>query len=170
MPRILAGEGMDVAQEQEVPSVTKKKISREKEALQNYGLAVLFVGIAPLLPILLEISISGEVTEGSVIITSAIYSITIALASNNRFYFGFFFFASVIESAFYGATANKGSQSLVVTMSHIRIVINKGDNLSDVRYTFVAILVTFAALTIERFGRHMRNREEFFEFLKGQES
>jgi hypothetical protein len=147
---------------------TDAKESRTKEAYQNYGLSLLFLGIAPLLPILLEWAISGQIAGGSILITAAIYSISAALASNSRFYFGLFLFAAIIESAFYGAVSINGDSDKVLTsrIMGIRIIAYKGASQSDMRYTLIAVLITFVALAVERYGRHVNNREEFFEFLK----
>jgi hypothetical protein len=142
--------------------------SAEQEAWQNYGLSVIFVGIVPLLPILIEMFIGGDVAESSLIITAAVYSITVALASNNRFYFGFFLVASILESAVYGAAASNNVRvpPTVVSLAGIRIATDGAGGLSDSRVLLIAIGITFISLVIERFTRHIRNREQFFEFMK----
>jgi hypothetical protein len=154
------------------PAAPAAKSTREKEAWQNYGLSLLLLGIAPLLPILLELGITGYVNGGSVLITAAIYSIASALASNSRFYFGLFLFAAVVESAFYGATANTGDPKEILTTKFIgiRILLERGASRSDMQMTIIAVIITFVALAVERYGRHVNNREEFFEFLKRREA
>lgn len=142
-----------------------------KEAWQNYGLAIIFIGVAPLLPIIIELSVSREVTEGPLFITAAMYSITVALASNNRFYMGFFLIASIIEAAIYGSiTKETGAHPLTSNIVGIKVVSNDSSGLSDSRILFIAILIPFISLLVERFSRHIRKREEFFEFLKGREA
>jgi hypothetical protein len=154
------------------PAAPTTKLTRGKEAWQNYGLSLLLLGIAPLLPILLELAIAGNVAAGSILITAAIYSIAAAIASNSRFYFGLFLFAAVVESAFYGATAtaNDSGQILTVKIMSIRILMSKDASRSDMLMTIIAVIVTFIALAVERYGRHVNNREEFFEFLKRREA
>lgn len=156
--------------------VSKQKRKWRKEiwrkiSWQNYGLSLIFIGIVPLLPIVIELFVRGDVAESSLFITAAIYSIAIGLASNNRFYFGFFLVASILESAVYGAVAN-GVITHPVTgrIIGIKIVSNSSSGLSDCKALFVAILIPFGSLMVERFSRHILIREEFFEFLKGKEA
>jgi hypothetical protein len=168
--------GVDVSGTPDTPDTPdtsrgQSKASKLNEAWQNYGLSLVFVGVVPLLPILIELLVRGKVTEGSLFVTAAIYSITIALASNNRFYFGFFLVASIIEAAMYGSTVN-GITAHPVTgnLVGMEIVSNSSSGLSESKAILVAILVPFVSLLVERFSRHVIVREEFFEFLKSKEA
>jgi hypothetical protein len=152
-----------------VESPDEGEIAKWKEPWQNYGLSLLFIGIVPLLPIIIELFVSGRITEDSLIIAAAIYSIAVALASNNRFYFGSFFVASIVESAIYGSVAKaNGSNVTTGRVLGLKISSDGGSALSDNKYIFIAIILPFASVLVERFSRHVRNREEFFEFLKGR--
>lgn len=143
--------------------------ARLSEPLQNYGLSLLFIGFVPLLPVTLELLVRKQVTGDSLIITAAIYSITVALASNSRLYFGFFLVASIIESTVYGSIVD-GSSSPTITDSVVGIEVSGMTKAasSDVKFVPFAILIPFASVLVERLSRHVINREEFFEFLKGK--
>jgi hypothetical protein len=67
----------------------KSAESRRQDEWQNYGLALLLIGAVPILPIVIELIIHKAITKDSLAITAAVYSITVAIASNNKFYFCF---------------------------------------------------------------------------------
>jgi hypothetical protein len=141
-----------------------------KMAWQNYGLAMLLLGAVPLLPLVIELIIHKAITEDSLAITAAVYSITVAIASNNKFYFMLFFIASVVEAALYGSITNTPVSANLSTwkLGRIPITSYSPSQNSDNGIFLIAMLLTFVSLLIERYSRHVTNREEFFEFLKGK--
>lgn len=148
----------------------KSAKSRWQDAWQNYGLAVLLIGIVPILPILIELIIHKSITEDSLAITAAVYSITVAVASNSKFYFAFFLVASIIEAALYGSITDSPSRSTISVwnFADIHITSYAPSQNTDNGIFLVAMLLTFLSLLVERYSRHITNREEFFEFLKGK--
>jgi hypothetical protein len=148
----------------------KGDVSRRNEARDNFLLAVLFIGMVPLLPVIVELIITKQIGEQSLMITAAVYSITIALASNSRLYFGSFLVASLIEVAIYGSVADPSAHLAYGQVLGIKISSNNSSALPDNLYLFIAIAIPFASLVVERYSRHIRNREEVFEFLKGKEA
>ena len=131
---------------------------------------MLLIGAVPILPIVIELIIHKAITEDSLAITAAVYSITVAIASNNKFYFAFFLVASILEAALYGSITNSpvSTNISVWKFSHIPITSYSPSQNSDNGIFLIAMLLTFLSLLIERYSRHITNREEFFEFLKGK--
>jgi hypothetical protein len=41
--------------------------------------------------------------------------------------------------------------------------------MANIKFFFIAIVIPFASVLVERFSRHVLNREEIFEFLRGKE-
>lgn len=142
----------------------------QKEPWQNYGLAVLFIGVVPLLPLIIEWLGRREISEDAVIITVAVYSVTVALASNNRFFFGFLLLSSIVVASMYGFAADPSRRSHEV-ISHILGIrtYSFSTDIANNNWTFSSIiLISLLSVLFERFSRHVRYREEFFEFLKSK--
>jgi hypothetical protein len=124
---------------------------------QNYGIAVLSIGVAPWFPVIIEWTIewlnAHPVTIDSLVITLAIYSITVALSTSDLFLCILFLVLSAFDSAVYGA--------LLLSASH-----------DPIRRTIVIIvlsllgLLTFGSVLRERYVRHVQQHEVFFEWLK----
>jgi hypothetical protein len=124
---------------------------------QNYGLAVLSIGVAPWLPLIIEWTIewlnSRPIAIDSLVITLACYSITVALSTRYVLLCILFLILAGFDSAVYG--------SLLATASH--------DTLRRalvISVLFLLGLVTFASVVRERFLRHMQQHEVFLEWLK----
>lgn len=124
---------------------------------QNYGVAVLSIGVAPWLPLIIEWTIewlnSRPIAIDSLVITLACYSITVALSTRYLFLSIFFLILSGFDSAIYGA--------LLVTASHDAL-----RRALVISVLFLLGLLTFASVVRERFIRHMQQHEVFFEWLK----
>jgi hypothetical protein len=124
---------------------------------QNYGLAVLSIGLVPWFPLLIEWTIewlnSRPIAIDSLVITLACYSITVALATRYLLLSILFLLLSGFDSAIYGA--------LLVAASH--------DTLRRalvISVLFLLGLLTFASVARERYIRHMQQHEVFPEWLK----
>lgn len=149
----------------------KRILSGQKEAWQNYGLAITLVGFLPLLPAVIEWFVRREISEETLIITVAVYCLTIAVASNNRLYFGLLLTVSVLVSSSYGIAADPPENAHLVSSHVMGITVasfSKGAARNNTTL-FIVTLLTFLSVLVERFSRHVRNREEFFEFLKGKD-
>jgi hypothetical protein len=137
---------------------TRSKAS-DKAARQNYRSAVLSIGIAPWLPLIIEWGIEGlyshPITINSLVITLACYSITVALSTNDPFLCILFLMLSAIDSAFYGALLANTSHDTLRQAILIMVMSILG-------------LLTFASVLRERYVRHVERREIFFEWLKPQ--
>jgi hypothetical protein len=142
----------------------------QKEPWQNYGLAVLFVGVFPLLPLISEWLGRREISEDALIITTAVYSVTAALASTNKFFFGALLAASILVASTYGLVADP-SQNAHVAFSHflgIRTYAYTADLPNNNTAFAVVVVGGFLSVVVERYSRHVRGREEFFEFLRSK--
>jgi hypothetical protein len=119
--------------------------------------AVLSIGVAPWLPLIIEWTIewlnSRPIAIDSLVITLACYSITVALSTRYLFLSIFFLILSGFDSAIYGA--------LLVTASHDAL-----RRALVISVLFLLGLLTFASVVRERFIRHMQQHEVFFEWLK----
>ena len=127
------------------------------KAYQNFGVAVLSIGIAPWLPLIIEWTIEWfsvrPIAIDSLVITLACYSITVALATRYIFLTVLFLMLSGIDSAIYGA--------LLVSASH--------DTLRRALVIGVLVLLgilTFACVLRERYVRHVQQHEVFPEWLR----
>lgn len=124
---------------------------------QNYWLAVLSIGVAPWLPMIIEWTIEWlnyhPITINSLVITLACYSITVALSTNDIFLCVLFLILAGFDSAVYGA--------LLANMP-------AGGLRQGVLIAVISIvgLLTFLSVLRERWVRHMQRHEVFFEWLK----
>ena len=135
---------------------------------QNWGISVLAFGISPLLPLLIQHFGQHKVTEDALLITLALYCLTIALITTSRFYFFLEMILAVFLSAIYGLTTIPGSaHEAIMTVVGIHISsYSTSMTLDDNRFLFVVMLLLFVSVVVERFFRHVINHEEVFEFLK----
>jgi hypothetical protein len=126
-------------------------------ARQNYGLAVLSIGIAPWLPMIIEWTIEWlevhPITINSLVITLACYSITVALSTSYPFLCVLFLILSGFDSAVYGALLADTSQGTLRQAVLIAVLSLLG-------------LLTFVSVLRERYVRHVQRHEVFFEWLK----
>lgn len=106
--------------------------------------------LLPLLPLFLEWWFAGDIDARSVALTAALYTMAIALSSRHVWLLGVGFLWSFVFSAAFGYLSTDPRPAL----EHVRA------------FSGVAIAFVFAAHIIERFVRHVRKEEEFFEFLK----
>jgi hypothetical protein len=124
---------------------------------QNYGLAVLSIGIAPWLPIIIEWLIewvyARPIDVNSLVITLACYSITVALSTNYPFMCFLFLILSGVDSAIYGALLADASHDTFRQGILIAVLSLLG-------------ILTFASVARERYVRHVQQHQVFFEWLK----
>ena len=124
----------------------------------NWGLAVLSIGIAPWLPMIIEWSIewaqSRPIAIDSLVITLACFSITVSLSTSYPFLCFLFLFLSVLDSAIYGALLAAASPHDAFRRGVLVGVLS------------LLGVLTFASVLRERFIRHVEQHEVFFEWLK----
>src|SRR5262249_13766200 len=135
---------------------------------QNYVLSVLFIGVLPLLPLIIEWFGKREISEDALIVTTAVYSITVALASNIKVFFGLLLFAAIIVASMYGFAAHSPNSAHAIFgwFLGIRTYSYSTGGANDNPFFASVMIFGFLSVVAERYSRHIGNREEFFEFLK----
>lgn len=123
---------------------------------ENLVLAVCVHLGLPLLPILVEWGSSGEVTPSSLILTASIFIITIGVSSRSRAFFGATLIGCIFFAAQYGSAAvaaRYGANAPAGTLLAVRLA------------PWVIAIVLFLHL-VERYHRHVVDREGVFAFMK----
>ena len=134
---------------------------------ENCGAALLLIGVFPLAPILLELLLSGNIAIDSLTLTAAIYAVTIAVASYRVILFISGFLVALFECVLYGqdVTVTPVKHPGVASFLGVKISGN-GSSPSHAGLILLVIILLFTSLAIERFVRHVKDHEDFFEFLK----
>jgi hypothetical protein len=136
----------------------------------NYIQAILLIGLVPLFPIILEGLLKGSVLIDSLTLTATIYAVTIAIASCNIPLFLFGFCVGILSCALYAQDASVAPVSHPASAHFMGIlIISEGSSppSHDV-LTLIAIFIFFLCVIIERYFRHVVDREIFLEFMKGR--
>jgi hypothetical protein len=121
--------------------------SRTIGGWQDFGLAVIFHLLFPLLPVLIELMATARVTETTLTLTASLYAIGIGVASPNRLVFGLAIFAGVVAAIAFG------------------FVTGSPDSFAGARELSVVVIVFFFLThAVERFWLHVGKREVFFKF------
>jgi hypothetical protein len=134
----------------------------------NWGSSVLFIGLLPLFPMFAEWWDKHEVDIGTLTITAAIYAITVGVSSRWLFMLFAGIFAALIETFSFGTTINVASVQNPGSSNFLGMVITS-DNSSrppHAGFALVIIVSLLVSVTAERSLRHLKDREEFFEFIK----
>lgn len=117
---------------------------------QNFLTCIALHMLLPLLPLLLELWFANTVEAKSAALTAALYSLAIGLSSQFKLILGVGFLFGFTFSAVFGYLSTQPANGLENALAA----------------SFSAIVVVFVAHITERYYRHVRNEEEFFEFLK----
>jgi hypothetical protein len=128
--------------------ITPKRVPGLSDEWQNLILSIIFVMFLPLLPILLEFLQNHSITEKSLTLAAAMYSIEIGISSRSKLIFGISVAASITFSSFFGFAAT--NNSLAVT--HTWAIIGIGA---------ISLMHLF-----ERVNRHIMDKEPFLESLR----
>jgi hypothetical protein len=146
--------------------------SRAMGPWENCIVSVLFIGIFPLAPVLLELLLKNQVTADSLTVTAAIYAITIAVASNRAIMLAIGFTVAFFECVLYGQDVTVTGGKSLVLKDFFGITVSAANSSPSTHSGLIllAIVILFITLALERFVRHVRNREEFFEWLKRGQS
>jgi hypothetical protein len=146
--------------------------SRPLGPWENCIISVLFLGIFPLAPVLLELLLKSQVTADSLTVTAAIYAVTVAVASNRASMLVIGFTVAFFECVLYGQDVTVVGTKGVVLKDFFGITVSAANSSPSTHSGLIllAIVVLFMTLTLERFVRHVKNHEEFFEFLKKGQS
>jgi hypothetical protein len=108
--------------------------------------------LLPLLPLLLELWFAKGIDAKSITLTAALYSMAIGLSSRHIALLGIGFLFGFTFAATFGYLSTEPKPAL--------------ENVSFISATAIAFM--FAVHIIERYYRHVSDREDFFEFLKNR--
>ena len=104
----------------------------------------------PLLPIIIEYWQNSMVSEKSLTLVAAMYTITIGISSRNMLLFGLAVVASFTYGVAYGMSVSQNS-SLPLSGT----------------LAFLGIIMIFIIHALERYNRHVVERAPFLEFIVG---
>lgn len=127
--------------------MTSKRIKGLSEQWSEYILCLLLHMVLPLLPLLMEYLFTKNISESSLSITTAIYSISIGLSSKNKAMFGYCILVGVLFSAIYGVAVSQTALEI---------------NIST--FCFVALSTVFLFHAAERYNRHVVDCQSFLLF------
>jgi hypothetical protein len=136
----------------------------------NYIVSVVLIGLVPLFPIMLEGLLKGEIFIDSLTLTATIYAVTVAIASCNLPLFVLGFCVGILECALYAQEASVSPESHPASAHLMGLIISSEGSSPpshDVLTAFV-VLILFLCVVVERFLRHVREREVFLEFMKAK--
>ena len=128
-----------------------KRIKGLNDQWSEYILCLLLHMILPLLPLLMEWLFTRNISESSLSITTAIYSISIGLSSKNKAMFGYCILIGVLFSAIYGVTVSQNSLAIDISA-----------------FCFIALLTVFLFHAAERYNRHVVDCQSFLLFSDKQ--
>jgi hypothetical protein len=144
---------IEVHNEAQMPETDSKKIRIRfpgpSRWAQDFILCILLHLLLPLLPLGLELWITGRLGAKSVSLAAAMYSVSIGISSRSRALFGFAIAISLLYSMAYGF--------LVGGASGLRYV---------EWVTGVGLALIFITHLLERYNRHVVERTPFLEFVK----
>ena len=136
----------------------------------NYIQSVILLAIVPLFPIVLEGLLKGRVLIDSLTLTATIYAVTIAIASCNLPLFLAGFCVGILQCALYAQDVSITPASHPASAHFMGLVISSDGSsppTHDILTLFV-IAFLFLCVIIERYLRHVLDREVFLEFMKSK--
>lgn len=116
---------------------------------QEYILCVLFKLALPLLPLILEAWITGTLSVKSLMISAAIYAISIGNSSRNKLLFGISVMVSIVFSVCFGLVVGGGDNKLPPY----------GEQLA-----MVTIIVVFFTAAIEMYTTYITKKYVCWDF------
>jgi len=117
------------------------------EKVQEYLLCIMFQLVLPLLPVAFELWLKNSLSEKSLMISVAIYAISIGNTSRNKLLFGFSVFISIIFSVCFGIVLGGGASPPNSVLS------------AEVSLGFI-----FLASAIERYTIHITEETKCWAF------
>jgi hypothetical protein len=114
---------------------------------QEYYLCILFRLVLPILPILFELWIIGSISSKSLMLTTAMYAISIGNASQYKLMFGLTIIIGIIFSMCFGIVAS-GS----IPLLHSEICAK------------ISIVFIFLIASVEKYTMHVTDRIPFWNF------
>ncbi len=124
-----------------------------KDNYQSFLASIALHQILPLMPLFIEFTYLGHVTDKSLTMTSAIYAFSIGVSSRSQATLGLCMLIGILMSASYGAIEQYPKESYPKFYNFL---------------SFWLILVVFLIHLIERFRRHINENEDFLLIKKNK--
>lgn len=115
---------------------------------QNFLVCVLLLMVFPTAPLWLELWRTRAISESTIAMVAALYSITIGISTRNKLLTGWAFFSSFFYMGAFGMTVNSGQplyESKIIGLAGIGVL--------------------FILHLLERINRHLLAREPFLYFF-----
>ena len=125
---------------------------------ENFFASLILHLSLPLLPLAIEQIQTGGITEKSLTLAAAMYTISIGVSSRSRLMFAMTVAASIFYAFLYGIVISKSSPDSVVGQASVADHVIR-------RATTLGIISVFLAHAGERFNRHVVDRAPFLEFM-----
>ena len=116
--------------------------------IQRYLACLILTMLFPLLPLALEFLLTGMVSEKSAMLTASMYAVGVGVASRNVLLFVITIVAGVCYAIAYGAAAQTSGS---INDLHLGLA-------------FFGIAAVFVFHSLERYNRHVVEREPFLDF------
>ena len=130
-------------------AVTKpRRLSSIPPHWQEYGLCIVLHMFLPLLPLILELWMTGDVQAAGLFIAAAMYSIAIGMSSSSKLIFGCCLVITILFSVVYGAQVVEESFSLS----------------SGRAFAVSSIAMIFLVHGAERYNYHVVDMRPFLDF------
>jgi len=110
---------------------------------QQFGLSILWVLMFPALPLLLELGFTGRVRPETLLLTGAIYPVSISASSSSPLLLGISLMVSVLLAVAYGRATVGAVPPWTMTLA------------------VVSICAVFVVHGLERYNKHVLSRESF---------
>lgn len=137
--------------------LVKKGIPEIPEHWENYLLCILLHMMLPLLPLFLEYWLTNVVSEKSMTLSAAMYTISIGISSKSKFIFGLTIVSSILFAAAFGIVVGKSPE--ISQLSGGGEILSKSTIIS-----LCGIVIVFFLHLLERFNKHIIDRNPFLEF------
>ncbi|MCU7844887.1 MAG: hypothetical protein KZQ93_13735 [Candidatus Thiodiazotropha sp. (ex Monitilora ramsayi)] len=118
-----------------------------KHNWQHFIFSFIVQLLLPLMPIIVEKSITGNVSDQTYAISAAMYSISIGVTTKNLALLGASIFVAMAFSSIFGF-----------------IVSGNSPHISVANYSIATIIIFMGIHTIERYKRHVNKGELFIDF------
>jgi hypothetical protein len=115
--------------------------------LENFLLSVLAFHVVPLLPIAIELLVTGAISNSSLVITTAIYSAGMMATSRQPVLIGLYIIISILEISLFGALTVNQKMSMGYTL----------------HFTIICLLFVLLSQLIERWSLHVLRFVPFWD-------
>ena len=139
----------------------------ENRRIQNFWISILVIIVLPLMPIFAELISKQSCLDTTLVLTTAVYSITVLTSSNKLLsvllgvlpcmFFAMYYVHLLDTETFLSDPLSIPGKILAVKSQH---------SLSAISLSLFAIVSIGFIHGSERYGRHVKQNEPFFSFFK----